>query len=377
MQVLNFYSIFEGSSIAIQGFFKRLKPPIMKFLLYGASGYTGKLILDIVKDHGLEPVLAGRTASKIEALAKEYGFQYTVFDLSDQQAMDKALYEVDLVLNCAGPFKYTAQQMMAGCLRTQTHYIDITGEIEVFEYAVSLNQKAKSAGIMLMPGVGFDVVPTDCLASYLWQKLPDAKNLKLAFVSLGKAGFSIGTASTMVTNLGEGSYVRRNAKLEKVPMGHKTKWVSHEGKKLFLMTLPWGDVSTAYYSTSIPNIETYTGIKPSTYKWIKLQKYFNWILRTSFVKKRALARIRKGPEGPTEAERKATKMLVWGEVMNEKGVKKQGRLITPNGYDLTAVSSLIIAKKILEGNVKTGFQTPSLAFGADLVMEVPGVERKG
>jgi short subunit dehydrogenase-like uncharacterized protein len=193
---------------------------------------------------------------------------------------------------------------------------------------------------------------------------------------MGKAGFSKGTASTMVVNLGKGSAVRENGKIKVVPVGHKTKWMSYNDKKYFFMTIPWGDVSTAYYSTGIPNIETYTGTSPKQFKMVKRLKYINWFLRLPFVRKRALDRLRKGPAGPTPEERKDTDTFIWGEISNDKGELKQAQLITPNGYTLTALSSLIIAKKILNGNVKPGFQTPSNAYGEDLILEVEGTSRE-
>ncbi len=347
----------------------------MNFLLYGANGYTGDLIARLAGTYGLSPILAGRSEHKIRPLAEELGYDYRIFDLSDSTAMDKALGEVPVVLHAAGPFERTARPMMEGCFRTGTHYLDITGEITVFEMGRRLDKKAKEAGILLMPGTGFDVVPTDCMALHLKEQLPDATELKLAFSALG-GGVSHGTATTMAENLGESGAVRKDGKIIRVPTGHKTRWVPFQEKERFCMTIPWGDVSTAYYTTGIPNIETYMGIAPSSYKYVKLQRYFGWLLRSSLVRNFVKSRIDKRPAGPSEEQRKNSKSLVWGMVRNEGGEERQARFSGPEGYTLTAHMSLIITKRVIEGQAPAGFQTPAAAYGADLIMELEGTQRQ-
>jgi len=349
--------------------------PKDNFLLYGANGYTGELITRYAANYDLQPILAGRTASKIQPLAEKHNLPYRIFGLDDPKALQQALVDVKVVLHTAGPFMHTARPMMEACLATQTHYLDITGEIPVFELGNTLSAKAKAAEITLMPGTGFDVVPTDCLALYLKNQLPDATHLKLAFTSIG-SGMSHGTAMTMAENLGKGGAVRKNGKITRVPLGHKSMWVDFGVKKRYVMTIPWGDVSTAYYSTGIPNIETYMGISPSAHRWVKLQKYFNWLLRTNFVRNIAKKHIEKQPAGPTDEQRKGTNSLVWGEVQNAAGEVRQARLITPDGYTLTALFSLLIVQKVLAETTPIGFQTPAKAFGADFILEIPDTKRE-
>lgn len=347
----------------------------MKFLLYGANGYTGKLITRFAKEYGLEPILAGRTEAKVKALADEFGYPYRAFSLDDQAALDEALKEVSVVIHAAGPFIHTALPMMNACFRTGTHYLDITGEIQVFELGYRLHKKALDANIMLLPGSGFDVVPTDCLALYLKKQMPDATHLKLAFANVG-GGLSHGTAKTMVEGMGKGGAVRQKGKIIPVPLGHKSMTVPFMGKSLFAISFPWGDVSTAFYSTGIPNIEVYMSFPPSKYRYVKLQRYFSWFLQSKFMKDRARKKIDKKPAGPSDERRANASSLVWGEVKNAQGQSVQARLITPEGYTLTAHTALIIAQKVLSGDYKLGFQTPAKAYGENLVMEVEGVKRE-
>jgi short subunit dehydrogenase-like uncharacterized protein len=345
------------------------------FLLYGANGYTGRLITRMSSEYGLKPILAGRNEAALREMSAEHGFDYRAFDLSDTKRLEDVLREVPVVLHAAGPFIHTAKPMIEACLRTHVHYTDITGEIAVFETAKRYDAKAREAGIMVMPGIGFDVVPTDSLALYLKNRLPDATHLKLAFASLG-GRYSRGTALTMSMGAGEKSAARRDGRIVGVPLGEKGMWVDFGEKRIFVMSIPWGDVSTAYATTGIPNIETYTGASPKTYNMLKYQTFYNWVLRTPFMRARMERKIRSGPAGPTDEQRAKSKSLVWGEVSNASGETRRARLRGPEGYTLTAMSSLLITSKILGKDFKTGFQTPAGCYGADLVMEIPGTFRE-
>jgi short subunit dehydrogenase-like uncharacterized protein len=346
-----------------------------RFLLYGANGYTGQLIARMAADYGLTPILAGRNEKSLQLMAASLQFPYKVIDLANTQGLLEALQDVEVVLHAAGPFQFTSKPMIEACLATKTHYLDITGEISVFEKAKTCDAKAKEAGIMIMPGTGFDVVPTDCIARFLKDHLPDAEHLQLAFAMIG-GKLSHGTAATMAENLGEGGCVRENGKIVKKPLGHKGFWIDFGVKKLFAMCIPWGDISTAYTTTGIPNIETYTSTSPKTFAMLKWQWAYNWLLRTSLVRNYAKKQLKKKPAGPTDEMRAKAVSLVWGEARNAEGQKVTARMQGPEGYTLTALTSLLITQKVLQGNFKTGYQTPAGAYGADLILEIPGVKRE-
>ena len=137
------------------------------FLLYGSYGYTGRLIADRALEQGLRPLLAGRDVAALAAQAAELGLEFRAFSLDDTAALDAAVRAVPVVLHAAGPFAHTAAPMAQACIRAGVHYLDITGEIAVFEAMAALDGAARASGVMLMPGAGFDVVPTDCLAAHL------------------------------------------------------------------------------------------------------------------------------------------------------------------------------------------------------------------
>jgi short subunit dehydrogenase-like uncharacterized protein len=280
-----------------------------------------------------------------------------------------------VVVNAAGPFQFTAKQMIEACLQTGTHYLDINGDISVFEMIKRFDAAAKKAGIMLLPGAGFDVVPTDCLALQLKKLLPDAVSLKLAFATLG-GGLSHGTATTMVTKLGQGGAIRKDGKIMSRPLGQYGMQVDFGIKKLFVMSIPWGDISTAYSTTGIPDIESYTGISKKVYYLLKLQFLFNWLLRTNFIRNYLKKKINNRPAGPSDEQRNKALSLVWGQATNAAGNSATVRLSGPEGYTLTTLATLVIVQKVLTGNFSVGYQTPATAYGENLVMEIPGVKRE-
>jgi short subunit dehydrogenase-like uncharacterized protein len=343
-----------------------------RFLIYGANGYTGELITRYAAERGMKPILAGRNAIAIEELAKKHHLEYRVFSLDETARVDAALQEVDMVLHCAGPFSITSRPMVEACLRNKKHYTDITGEISVFESMAALDDKAKASEIMIMPGVGFDVVPSDCLALHLKNRLPTATHLSLAFYGMGR--ISHGTQATMTMNVGRGGAIRKDGRITPVIAAFKSREIDFGEVKKLGVTIPWGDVATAYYSTGIPNIEVFTVMPKQNLKMLKLSRYIGWLLATKPVQDYLQKQI--PPGGPSDEERAKGKTLLWGEARDLNGNRVESRMQGPEGYTITAIAALNIVQKILDGNFTTGYQTPAKAYGADLILEIGGVSRQ-
>lgn len=343
-----------------------------KIVVYGSYGYTGKLIVDECARQSLDIVLAGRNEQALIAQSDRTKYPYQVVEIEETDKLKALLTPATLVIHCGGPFLFTAKRMARACLETHTHYTDITGEIAVFELLATYNPEAINAGIMVLPGAGFDVVPTDCLALHLKTRLPDATHLELAFAMSG-GGSSRGTAKTAVLGLGEGSRIRKGGQIINVPLHVALKEIDFGSIQTISARIPWGDVSTAYHSTGIPNIEVYMGITNKIAILIRSTRFFNWLLKQRWLKGFLLKRLDRidGPEGEI---RDNSKSFITGKAWSENQMV-QSRLETPNGYRLTALSSVSIANKILNGNFKPGFQTPSSAYGADMILEFEGVKR--
>jgi short subunit dehydrogenase-like uncharacterized protein len=254
------------------------------FLLYGSTGFVGDAVARLAVQRGLRPIIAGRNAAKVEAQAAELGLQSRVFGMDDSPALDQALKEVAVVLHCAGPYIYTSRPMVEGCLRTGTHYLDITGEIPVYAALAARDAEAKARRVMLLPGVGFDVVPTDCLALYLKRRLPSATRLTLAFHSDGPAGLPPGTANTMMEMIPYGNRVRRNGRLETPTRGTKTRWMDFGQGPVQGTRLTWGDVFMAFYSTGIPNVEDYAVLPEAMRRQMASLDYLRPLFRLAAVR---------------------------------------------------------------------------------------------
>ncbi|HEX7019562.1 MAG TPA: saccharopine dehydrogenase NADP-binding domain-containing protein [Gemmatimonadaceae bacterium] len=343
-------------------------------IIYGSTGYTGRLIVAEAIARGLRPILAGRDANALRAQGESLGLEWRVAAIDDSAALDAALAGASVVLNCAGPFARTWRAVSDACLRRHAHYLDITGEIAVFEGLAARDAEAKAAGVMLLPGVGFDVVPSDCLAAHLARRLPNAERLALAFRGLG--GMSRGTLTTMVDNLGAPGAVRKNGRIVPVPPAWRTRRIDFgDGKPRDITTIPWGDVSTAYYSTGIPNIEVYMSMRTALRRAAIASRFLGPILRSGVVRRALATRVRRGAAGPSDAERARGVSLLWGEVVAADGRRAESRLQGPSGYTLTAQTAVLLATKALGGRAPVGFQTPSRAYGPDVILEIPGVSR--
>ena len=334
-------------------------------LIYGAYGYTGKLVVEVAIEYGHQPILGGRNKKLVEELGQQYGLETTAFNVDDEAAWQNILPKVDLVLNCAGPFGLTVEHVVPQCLKHKVHYLDITGEIEVFSYIASLDKEAKSAGIVLMPGVGFDIVPTDCLSAKLKERLPDGNSLELAFQ--GNSGISRGTALSMARRYHKGGTIRQNGKLIPVPIAYEVKEIEFGGMNRLCMSIPWGDVYTAYFTTGVPNIKVFTGVSRKTlnglltfkkYKWAASNALIQWVMRRI---------IKKKIDGPSLEKRQTMLTHLWGKISNEEGKSVSLEMQTMESYQLTAYTAIKAAQKILEGKIEAGYHTPAGAFGSDFI----------
>jgi short subunit dehydrogenase-like uncharacterized protein len=323
---------------------------------------------------GHRPILGGRNAQALAALGSELALEHRVFGLDVPATVDANIRDVTVVLHCAGPFAHTSRPMADACLRTGVHYLDITGEVSVFESLFARDAEARTARVMLLPGVGFDVVPSDCLAAHLKRRLPTANRLALAFQALGR--LSRGTATTMVENIHRGGLVRQAGVLRKVPAAWKTRVIDFGTGPVKAMTIPWGDVSTAYHSTSIPNIEVYLAAPSRLRLAARASRYLGWLMGSSLVQRLLKRRIHAGPPGPTGEERGRGQSLLWGEAEGPAGQKVVSRMQGPEGYTLTVRAALAVVERVLGGAAVPGFQTPSTVFGPDFVLGLEGIVRE-
>jgi short subunit dehydrogenase-like uncharacterized protein len=339
-----------------------------EWMIYGANGYTGELVARLAVARGLRPVLAGRGAAAVRALADELGLDHVVVALDDPAALRSALSAVRLVAHCAGPFAVTSAPMVDACLATGTHYLDVTGEIEVFESIFGRHDEAVAADVVLVPGAGFDVVPTDCLAARLAAALPGASSLELAFRAGG--GLSRGTARTALSGMAAGGRVRRNGVLVPSPTGLPRRRAPFPSGERVVGSIRWGDLVTAFRSTGIPNITVYTEL-PMKGRGAALTSVLRSAPLLGLARRVVSARV----TGPDADRRARSRSEVWGEVRDAAGQTRSGTLTGPNAYDLTADSVVRAVGEMNDARTcpAPGAHTPSMAFGAGFAAALEGV----
>ncbi len=342
-----------------------------RLLLYGATGYIGGLIAKRAAERRMSLILAGRDGAKLAALAAPLGLSSRAFALEDPEAIDRCLADVAVLLNAAGPFSETAPPLAEACLRTGTHYLDLAGEVPEFEAMERLDERAVEADVMLLPGAGFGVVPTDCLAALLKKKLPTATRLRLAFEAVG--GVSQGTLATLFRDIRQEGVHRRGSVLVPVEPAVEILHIDLGNGPRIAVSNPWrGDLVTAWYSTSIPAIDTYT-VFPPVVRWMMRSPLAGWLLQKGSVKAMLNALIRRLPAGPTEKKLQAGSTWIWGAVEDPSGRRVEGRISGPEAYLFTAETAIRLAANALIAGAPAGFQTPVTAYGADWILAIPGV----
>jgi short subunit dehydrogenase-like uncharacterized protein len=342
-------------------------------LVYGAYGFTGRLLLENLEQRGIPFILAGRDDRRLEQLASELGAPFRVFALEDDDAADRALSGVKVALNAAGPFVSTTARFLAACLRNRVHYLDVSGEVGPLEHAAGLGDAARSMDVMVLPGVGFDVVPSDCLAVHLARRLPGAKSLELS-VS-GSNLLSRGSARAFAEHAGIPICVRKAGVLEPLHFRTQVRWVDFGFDVRPALAVSWGDLVTAFHSTGIPDISVYFEATAARCLAIGMNQWFGWAMGVPWAKSWIKAGLGSVPEGPSPEERGRETAVIVGEVRT--GTERaRARLVTPEAYTFTGVAGAAVVERVLAGAVVPGFQTPASLLGPDFVLSLPGVRRE-
>lgn len=345
----------------------------MQWMIYGATGYTGQLVIEEALERGHRPLLAGRNPDKLEVLKNRYGLEYLAFRLDNVSTIGEAIGDMDVLYHAAGPFGYTSDPMIKACLATNTHYLDITGEIDVFENTFSYHDSARANGIALISGVGFDVVPSDCLAAYVSNKVRGANTLDIAIVGL--TNVSSGTAKSFVEGLRVGGRVRRDGKLRKQAPGTMHLEVSFDEMIFDTMSVPWGDLSTAYRTTGIPDITTYMEFPAAVRATARFASPIMGLLTRSRVVRAVLNNlVDRFIRGPSDYALENHRAYIWAKASNASGQYAEAWLELNEAYKFTAQAGVLAVERTLELQ-PVGALTPSLAFGEDFALDVEGTQR--
>jgi short subunit dehydrogenase-like uncharacterized protein len=336
-----------------------------RVLLYGATGFSGRLIAERLVEGGRDVVLAGRDAQRLAVLAETMGVSYRVFDLGDPQRIEHGLADIHIVVNAAGPFRQTASVMIDACIRTRTHYVDIAGEWPVFASALSRGRAAAAGGTMLMPGVGFSIVASDCLLAHATAQVSDATLLRVAVSQ--PVVMSRGTLRSMSAMTSRTVMVRRDGALRPIPVGQLERSFDFgEGLRTSVaVSLP--DVVTGQHTTGVGSIEAYA----EAGWWSRILYQGGAIAARIFddgVVQQSLQLLSAvWPAAPPPAARQRAGHVIVVEAVDRWRRARHFRLRTLDGYTVTAITSGAIIERIFADDLIPGFQTPADLYGADLI----------
>jgi short subunit dehydrogenase-like uncharacterized protein len=344
-----------------------------RLMIYGSTGFTGRLIAQRAVEMGLAPVLAGRDEERVRRHAESLGTPWRKVGLDSIEALAEALSDIEAVVHAAGPFVVTAPAMIEACLRAETHYLDVSGELPVFLEAVGRDSEALRVGVMLMPGAAWSVVATDCLAAHVARRLPGAKYLRLGMTQ--SRLYSRGTARSAFGLMSSEVAIRRNGRLTFVPIGRMERAFDFGEGERTSMALSWPDAVTAYHTTGIPNIEAYMEVGAASRVLAPLTSRIGEAFQLPVL--RSVLRLGAAalPEGPAEAARRLAHPVIVAEAEDAWRRVSRARLRTPDGYDFTALAAVAIAERVVAGEFVPGFQTPGRVYGADFVLGIEGTTR--
>lgn len=340
----------------------------MTWMIYGASGFTGTLVAEEAVRRGHRPLLAGRSAARLQPLALRLGLDYAVFSLDDPDEIAKYARRVNLILHAAGPFVVTSKPMLRACLLSGAHYLDLTGEYPVFENTFAHDALARQQGIALISGVGFDVIPSDSLAVQVASQVPGATRLDLAFDGLTR--MSAGTVHSGLQLVASGGRVRRDGRLRPFPVGQGARRIRFENGEKTAIPIPWGDLVTAYHSTSIPNITTYAVVPGAAVLGI-IGPAAQMIVAQPALRHLAARLIVPFMRGPDAHRRQTARACFWARASDNSGNVAEAWLETVEPYQFTGLSAVLAVERVLADH-PVGALTPAQAFGPDFVLQVEG-----
>lgn len=309
-----------------------------KLMIYGASGYTGRMVAEHARTHGIPLVLAGRSDQPLAELASKLGVEDRVFALDGEALIDRSLKDVAVMINAAGPFLRTAKPLMEASIRNDVHYIDTAAELDSYRLAEKLDAKATAAGVMLLPGGGGSVAMLGSLAGHAVTRAQEPRKISIAMHVSG--GMSRGSAISAIENMTSETLARVNGELVAVANSIKKLDFGHGAVECFQVTPP--DLITIWRATGVPNIETFVHVTGNGFPQGDVSLL---------------------PDGPSEDERLANRYQAVVEVTDAKGIVFRSLLDTVNGYSFTAMAAAEAGRRVLAGEVRSGFQTPAGLFG--------------
>lgn len=322
----------------------------MKIAVYGASGFTGKLVVAELARQGIEPVLAGRDPARLRAVAGRIGAETRTAGIDDPDALRRAFQDCAAVINCVTPFDSFGEPVLRAAIAAECHYVDTSGEqgylARIFDtYA----EQAERAGVTVLPAMTDDGLPGDLIASLTAARLgdvdADADAITIADLRV-PGGASRGTARTALSNAEEfagGGLLYENGRfLAGRPAGPMTITPPGSTEPVAVARFPLPGVVTVPRHVAARRVE---GVLRAEVAGI-----FTAITAEL---------VDSMPEGPDEDARRAGRWLMMAQATSADGRRARGVVHGTDVYGSTAVIAVEGARRLAAGAAKPGVLAPA------------------
>lgn len=217
-----------------------------EILVWGATGFTGKLVTAALRERKLAFAVGGRSRDKVERLARDLGgIEAVIASVDDPASIERALEGRRVVCAVAGPFGEVGEPVFAAAARAGVHYVDTTGEQDfVLQMASRYHSRAEESGASMVPAFAYEIALADWAASLAAEALGErASRIEIAYSSMG-AEVSRGTLLSMARMASEGGVFLEDGRHKRERIGGRARSFS----------MPWGEARAA----SFPSPEVYS-----------------------------------------------------------------------------------------------------------------------
>lgn len=342
--------------------------------VYGATGYTGRLVAEELARRGLKARLCGRNGGKLRALKASLGVDWDVraAAVDDTPALRKAFDGASVVLSCAGPFTYYGAPVIEAALAAGAHYCDTTGEQpymkRVFDF---LDAPARERGVAVVPAVGFDYVPGDLAASLAARGREPLEEMLLAYVVEG-FGATRGTMHSALEMLrgGDLEYVDGDWRPASGAIVRERFAFGDGLGEQALAPYPGGEIVTVPRHVKTRAVRqrlaaSFLAPHPSLASVVPFTVPVMATLLNTPLRDLADAVIDRLPEGPSDDARRASRFTITAVARGEDGEESRVVVRGSDVYGLTAVMAVEIARTMGEdGFSESGALAPAQVVDA-------------
>ncbi|MGI5231304.1 saccharopine dehydrogenase family protein [Actinoallomurus sp. CA-142502] len=321
----------------------------MKIAVYGANGYTGRLVVAELARRGIDLVLVGRDIERLRKTAA--GTETRAAGVDDTAALAGAFHGCDAVINCAGPFSVSGEAVVRAAIRAGRHYVDISGEqLYLKRIHDTFAQEATEAGVTVVPGVNDDGLPSDLIAHLAARRVSPVAELVIA-LDLARSGASPsrGTLRSALANIDtftDGGLTYRDG-----------DWRPDVPALRTSIVFPGGTGPAPVARFPLPGVVTVPRHVSA--------RHVEGVVRTELVAAFSAVTpevVDSVPDGPSEDDRRAGRWTVLAEATGQDGRSARGVVSGPDTYGSTAVIAVESARRLVADGAEPGVLAPAQAY---------------